>query len=86
MGFKETFISNVADYFDSTSIHGFAYLRKSQNLIERLVWIVIIGVCFFTAGYMINQSLIEYDENPILTTFERYFGYFLKYDVIYKVK
>ena len=70
MGLKETIKNSVSDYFESTTIHGFSYLRVSHNLFERLAWILIIGTCFTLAGMLIQQSIHEANENPIITTFD----------------
>ena len=67
---KEKISKSLAEYFESTTIHGFRYLRVSKTLIERFAWIGIIGTCFILAGLLIWQSIEESHQNPVLTTIE----------------
>ena len=61
---------SVAEYFESTSIHGFSHLRASKTLLGRLLWILIIGSCFSLAALLICESIDEANDNPILTNIE----------------
>ena len=61
---------SVAEYFESTSIHGFSHLRASKTLLGRLLWILIIGSCFSLAALLICESIEEANDNPILTNIE----------------
>ena len=70
MKIKEKLGKSFAEYFESTTIHGFSYLRASKTLFEKLAWILIIGTCFTLAGLLIWQSVEEAHENPVLTTIE----------------
>ena len=70
MSIKETIKKGIADYFESTTIHGFSYLKASRTLLERLAWIMIIGTCFSLAIILIQQSIYEANRNPFITNFE----------------
>ena len=67
---REKIGKSLAEYFESTTIHGFRYLCASKTLIERFAWIGIIGTCFSLAGLLIWQSIEESQQNPVLTTIE----------------
>ena len=70
MSFRQTIINSLAEYFESTTIHGFSYLKASRNVLERLAWILIIGTCFILAAFLIHQSINEAHENPFMTNIE----------------
>lgn len=55
-------------FFSETTIHGFRYLVDGSNWIERTIWVVLLGASFLTAGLMIQNAFVEYEENPIQTT------------------
>ena len=65
---KEVLFQTVSEYFNTTTIHGFAYLLKSKSVIERLTWCIIIVSCMGFAGFLIQQALFESEEDPIATT------------------
>ena len=70
MSLKQKMWQSVAEYFESTSIHGFSHLRASKTLLGRLLWILIIGSCFSLAALLICESIEEANDNPILTNIE----------------
>ena len=67
---KEILFQTVSEYLNTTTIHGFAYVQKSRNVLERLSWCVIILGCISFSGLLIRQSLNEAEEHPIATTVE----------------
>ena len=58
------------DYLGTTTIHGLTYLMKSKNLLEKLLWSLIILGCMVFSGLLIHQALHEAQEHPISTTVE----------------
>ena len=70
MSLKQKMWQSVAEYFESTSIHGFSHLRASKTFLGRLLWILIIGSCFSLAALLICESIEEANDNPILTNIE----------------
>ena len=67
---KEILFNTVSEYLKTTTIHGLAYVHKSQNVLERLTWSVIILGCISFSGLLIQQALNEAEEHPIATTVE----------------
>ena len=70
MSLKETIIKSVTEYLESTSIHGFGYLSTGRNIIEKLLWLIIICTCFTLAALLIRQSIEEASLNPVMTNVE----------------
>ena len=70
MKFKDTITSTVNDYLESTTIHGFSYLGVGRHVLVKLGWFGIICTCFTLAGILIQQSLEEARDNPVMTTVE----------------
>ena len=70
MSLKQKLWQSIAEYFESTSIHGFSHLRASKTFLGRLLWILIIGSCFSLAALLICESIEEANDNPILTNIE----------------
>ena len=66
--FKETLLEAIRNYFDTTTIHGFAILLKSKNVIESITWCLIIIMSISSDGFLIHQGLIEAEQDPIATT------------------
>ena len=67
---KEILVDTVSEYLKTTTIHALAYVHKSQNVLERLTWSVIILGCISFSGLLIQQALNEAEEHPIATTVE----------------
>ena len=70
MSLRQIISASIAEYLDSTTIHGLAYLIASRNIIEKLAWFGIILTCFTLAGLLISQGIEEAEENPIITSIE----------------
>ena len=68
MKIKEKLGKSFAEYFDSTTIHGFSYLGRGHHTLERVTWLAVI--CFTLAGLLIYQSIEEANKNPVLTNVE----------------
>ena len=65
-----TWKDKITDYLESTSIHGFSYLSTGRNILEKLLWLIIICTCFTFAGILICQSVEEASLNPVMTNVE----------------
>ena len=70
MSLKETIVGNVSEYLESTTIHGFSYLSVGRNIIEKIVWAIIICTCFTLGALLIKQSIEEAHINPVMTNVE----------------
>ena len=66
---EKSFKELTSDFFQSTSIHGPAYLTGS-NLVTKVFWIVALVAGYTLAGYYIRDSIIDWNENPVLISFE----------------
>ena len=33
---------NLVDYFSETTVHGFRYIVEGRNILERLVWFLVV--------------------------------------------
>ena len=63
MGFWE----HVKRYFAETTVHGFRYVATGRTAVERALWVIFILFVATFAGVLIEQSLRENGEKPILT-------------------
>ena len=70
MTLRDSISKSVNEYLESTTIHGFSYLSIGRGILEKLAWLVIICTCFTFAAFLIQQSLKEAKENPVMTTVE----------------
>ena len=64
----DTLKENISTYLVTTTIHGCRYLYEGRNWIEKLSWMLIIGLSFSCSIYTISHSITEANKEPILTT------------------
>ena len=62
-------MENWREFFESSTIHGLAYIATGRRYV-RLFWILVVIVGFTGAGYMIYQSFQSWAGSPIKTTIE----------------
>ena len=55
-------------YLRETSAHGWKYLLVGQNIVEKVLWALVLLISFLLAFNMIVVYWMETDANPILTT------------------
>ena len=60
----------MEQFLESTTVHGFVYLNRRNSICARLFWSGIILTGFSIAGYMIYNSLIDWETNQTITTLE----------------
>ncbi|XP_031636172.1 pickpocket protein 28-like [Contarinia nasturtii] len=54
------------EFCKNSNIHGLRYVtEKKLHIIERLVWLISIGVALWYSGSMIQKTYIEWQENPV---------------------
>ena len=70
MSLKDSITKSVTEYLESISIHGFGYLSTGRNILEKLLWLIIICTCFTLAALLIRQSIEEASLNPVMTNVE----------------
>ncbi|TRY68635.1 hypothetical protein TCAL_08884 [Tigriopus californicus] len=58
------------NYLEETTVHGFRYVVTGINAAERFFWILCIALGFSGAFHMVNRSLEEGRNNPIVTTID----------------
>ena len=60
--------ATIYNYLQTTSIHGCFYLYDGQNWIEKSFWFLLLVMSLTISGLLIQQSLFEANQDPILTT------------------
>jgi hypothetical protein len=60
----------MEQFLEATTVHGFVYLNRRNSFCARLFWSCIILSGFSIAGYMIYNSLIDWNANQTITTLE----------------
>ena len=63
------FSRTAKGYAASTTIHGIQYIfEEKQKGLDRVLWIIAVGVSIFLALLLSFSAYIEWKENPVLTT------------------
>ena len=60
----------LVQYLEETTIHGLRYLSVGKDFVEKFVWFVVIAISFSIAGYLIQTTIKENENEPVLTTIE----------------
>ena len=60
---------SLKEFFEASTIHGFAYLTSKSRL-ARPFWIIVVISGFSFAGILIYQSFQAWNESPVKTTIE----------------
>ena len=60
----------MEQFLESTTVHGFVYLNRRNSICARLFWSCIILSGFSFAGYLIYNSLVDWEANQTITTLE----------------
>ena len=59
----------LIQYLEETTIHGLRYLSVGRGL-EKFVWFAVIALSFSIAGYLIQTTIQENENEPVLTNIE----------------
>ena len=59
-------IQCLVQYLEETTIHGLRYLSVGRGL-EKFVWFIVIAISFSIAGYLIQTTIQENENEPVLT-------------------
>ena len=59
----------LIQYLEETTIHGLRYLSVGRGL-EKFVWFIVIAISFSIAGYLIQTTIQENENEPVLTNIE----------------
>ena len=58
------------EYLEATTVHGFSYVNRRNSICTRIFWTVIIVAGFSMAGYLIIESLNDWESNQTITTLD----------------
>ena len=61
-------LSELNNFSEATTVHGFAYLSKGQKLSTRIIWTLIVLGASVVAGYFLYNTIKGFDENYTSTT------------------
>lgn len=62
-------MAGIRTFLDSSSIHGLGHISTTRSY-SRLFWICVVVTGFSVAGFLINQSVESWSEQPFVTTIE----------------
>ena len=62
-------MENVATFFESSTIHGLAYIATGRKYV-RLFWTLVVVVGFTGASILIHESFQSWADSPVKTTIE----------------
>ena len=65
----QMWLDHTRNYLEQSTIHGLRYLSEGK-IFEKLIWLIIIIVSSSFAGYMINATIEENENEPVLTNVE----------------
>ena len=65
-----TWLTELNDFFSSTTIHGFHYIHRSQSRFTRFVWTVFVLVTLAAASVFLCQTFHDWGTAYISTTIE----------------
>jgi hypothetical protein len=60
----------MEQFMEATTVHGFYYLHRRNSCLARFFWAGIIVLEFSTAGYLIYNSMLDWEDNQTITTLE----------------
>ena len=63
-------LSELNNFSEATTIHGFAYLSKDQSKCTRLIWSLTVLGAAVVAGYFLYETIKGFDEHYTSTTIE----------------
>ena len=62
-------MDGVRTFLESSTIHGLTYISTTKRVVK-LFWLLTVFSGFTTAGYLINLSFQNWNQNPVSTTTE----------------
>ena len=63
-------LSELNNFSEATTVHGFAYLSKGQRRSTRIIWSLIVLGSAVVAGYFLYSTIKGFDEHYTSTTTE----------------
>ena len=62
---------DLVAYLSETTVHGFQYVVNARYLVERVAWVIFIGLGFFCSGYIFMDAFQYWDDHPVETTIDK---------------
>ncbi|TRY61063.1 hypothetical protein TCAL_12244 [Tigriopus californicus] len=62
--------SFVKEFFAQTTMHGTKYIAEEVNILDRLIWTVVVIAALSYSCYVVNESITEFQTNPTITSYE----------------
>ena len=56
------------EFLESSSMHGLSYIASSKSRLGKCIWGLVVVFGFFTAGYLINSSYVDWSNQPVSTS------------------
>ena len=69
---------NLLDFFETTTVHGLAYLTSRNSKCTRLTWFIIVIAASIFAGYFLTETIAGYNTKFTSTTIETRDGHELQ--------
>ena len=63
-------LTELNNFSEATTVHGFAYLSKSQRKGTKVIWSLIVTGAAIVAGYFLFNTIKGFDEKYTSTTIE----------------
>ena len=63
---------DLREFLETSTIHGLPRIASSRKKFLKLFWFLTIVVGFSFAGLLILNALLEYEENPFISTIETF--------------
>ena len=60
-------VANLASYCNATTIHGFSYWVSSENIVEKLFWVLTVVTGFTCASLIISTAVQGWVNEPGVT-------------------
>ena len=55
------------EHLSTTSWHGFPNIMNSDNLLQKLLWLIVMLLMMTYASFSIASNVLEYQEYPVVT-------------------
>ena len=58
----------MKEFLEASTIHGLAHISTARSPVAKAAWVITVTVSFGFSFYMITNSWMEWDNNPVSTT------------------
>ena len=63
-------LQQINNFFEATTIHGFAYISKSQQRTTRIIWTLLVFAALGGASYILYHTVEGFGDKFVSTTIE----------------